>query len=114
MNKTDTVFVWMLFLLATNTAVIVTLLRERIVFRRIRDEIARFLPAGYDPKRLDYPYLFGFTTPPAWAEALAAHRDQSPGHSARGSWERFRAIRGFLMLVEVALVVGFALWMALG
>lgn len=114
LNKTQGVFIWMMFLLAANTGVILTLLRERIVFRRFRDEVAGFLPKGYDPKRLDYPYIFTFTTPPAWARALAAHRERYPEHRYRASWERFLSIRNVLMGAELLTLVGFVGWVVLG
>ncbi|MFN9298353.1 MAG: hypothetical protein ACK6DZ_11650 [Acidobacteriota bacterium] len=114
MNKTQGVFLWMMFLLAANTGVILTLLRERIVFRRFRDEISGFLPPGYDPKRLDYPYLFSFTTPPAWSRALAVHRQRHPEHPYRTSWDRFVAIRRVLMLGELLTLAAFVLWMLFG
>ncbi len=104
----------MLFLLAGNTGALLTLFRERMVFRTFRDELTGYLPPGYDPKRLDYPYLFDFITPPAWAEALRLHREQKPEHRPRGAWERFRRIRTVLMLSEIALLAGFVVWALLG
>ncbi len=111
MDKTQGVFIWMMFLLAANTGVILTLLRERIAFRRVRDEIAAYLPKGYDPKRLDYPYIFPFTTPPAWARALSAHVSNFPEHPARSSWRRFVSIRNVLMIGEVFTLAAFVVWM---
>ncbi|MEO5953441.1 MAG: hypothetical protein ABIQ44_13330 [Chloroflexia bacterium] len=113
MDKTQNVLIWMMFLLAGNTGVVLTLLRERIVFRRIRDEIAGFLPKGYDPKRLDYPYIFPFTTPPAWSRALLLHVEAFPEHPIRASWERFLRIRNVLMVGEALTIVGFVGWMLL-
>jgi hypothetical protein len=112
-SRAQSVMLWMMFLLATNTGVVLTLLRERIAFRRIRDEIAGFLPAGYDPKRLDYPYIFSFTTPPAWACAHLAHAEKFPDHKLRQVWERFLRIRNVLMLGEVATLLAFVGWMLL-
>lgn len=103
----------MMFLLAANTGVGLTLVRERIVFRRLRDEIAGFLPKGYDPKRLDYPYIFPFTTPPAWARALALHIEQFPDHPLRTSWQRFLQIRNVLMIGEALTLGAFVVWMLL-
>lgn len=103
----------MMFLLAANTGVGLTLLRERIAFRRIRDEIAAQLPKGYDPNRLAYPYLFSFITPPSWADALAQHIALFPIHPARSSWQRFVSIRNVLMLAEVFTLVAFVVWMLL-
>lgn len=100
-----------MFLLAANTGVILTLLRERIAFRRVRDEIAAYLPKGYDPKRLDYPYLFPFTTPPAWVRALSVHVSNFPEHPARTSWRRFVSIRNVLMIGEVFTLAAFVVWM---
>ncbi len=111
MEKAQTVFLWMMFLLAANTGVILTLLRERIAFRRVREEIAAFLPKGYDPKRLDYPYIFSFTTPPAWARALAQHQQSFPEHPARTAWRRFVSIRNVLMVGEVITLAGFVGWL---
>jgi hypothetical protein len=113
LDKTQGVFLWMMFLLAANTGVVLTLLRERIAFRRIRDEIAAYLPQGYDAKRLDYPYIFPFTTPPAWARALATHRTNFPEHAGRAAWQRFVSIRNVLMVGEVLTLVGFAGWVFL-
>lgn len=104
----------MMFLLAANTGVGLTLLRERIVFRLIRDEIAGFLPPGYDPKRLDYPYIFPFTTPPAWARALALHIEKFPDHARRASWQRFVRIRNVLMVGEALTLAAFVVWMLVG
>jgi hypothetical protein len=104
----------MMFLLAANTGVLLTLFRERIFFRAFRDELTTFLPPGYDPKRLDYPYLFGFLTPPAWAEALRGHEERFPGHPARGRWDQFRKLRTGLMLSELLMVGAFVGWMILG
>ena len=103
----------MMFLLAANTGVGLTLLRERIAFRRIRAEIAAQLPKGYDPTRLAYPYLFSFITPPSWADALAQHITLFPIHPARSSWQRFVSIRNVLMLAEVFTLVAFVVWMLL-
>src|SRR5262249_14434586 len=114
LDKTQQVFLWMLFLLATNTGVLLTLFRERIVYRGFREELNRFLPPNYDPKRLDYPFLFAFLTPPAWAEALRLHQEQLPEHRLRLSWLRFRKIRSLLMILEVAIVALFVVWMLLG
>lgn len=114
MDKTHAVFVWMMFLLAANTGALLTLLRERIVFRQFRDEVGRFLPPGYDPKRLDYPFLFGFTTPPSWAAALQSHERQFPEHPARQRWSQFRKLRGLLMAGELILMGAFIVWMILG
>ena len=102
-----------MFLLAANTGVGLTLLRERIVFRKLRDEIAGFLPEGYDPKRLDYPYIFSFTTPPAWARALLLHIEKFPQHPLRGSWLRFVRIRNVLMVGEAVTLAAFVVWMLL-
>lgn len=114
MDKTHAVFVWMMFLLAANTGALLTLLRERIVFRQFRDEVGRFLPPGYDPNRLDYPYLLSFTTPPSWAAALRSHEDQFPGHPARERWSQFRRLRSILMAAELLLFAAFIVWMILG
>lgn len=114
MDKAQGVMLWMMFLLAGNTGVVLTLLRERIVFRKIRDEIAALLPPGYDPKRLDYPYIFPFTTPPAWARALERHVEQQPEHKLRSTWERFRRMRNVLMIGEGLTIVGFVGWVFLG
>jgi len=111
LDKTQGVFIWMMFLLAANTGVILTLLRERIAFRRVRDEIAAYLPKGYDPKRLDYPYIFPFTTPPAWARALSTHIGNFPEHPARTAWRRFVSIRNILMIGEVFTLAAFVVWM---
>ncbi len=104
----------MMFLLAANTGALLTLLRERIVFRQFRDEVGKFLPPGYDPKRLDYPFLFGFTTPPSWLAALRAHAEQFPEHPARARWSQFRKLRGVLMTGELILVAAFIVWAILG
>ncbi len=112
-SRAQTVMLWMMFLLAANTGVILTIVRERIAFRRIREEIAAFLPTGYDPKRLDYPFLFSFTTPPAWDRARAIHVEKFPTHQLRLVWERFVRIRTVLMLGEVATLVAFVGWMVL-
>lgn len=114
MDKTHAVFVWMMFLLAGNTGALLTLLRERIVFRQLREEIGKFLPPGYDPKRLDYPFLFGFTTPPSWASALRAHEEQFPEHPARHRWNQFRKLRSVLMGGEFVLLAAFIVWVILG
>ena len=100
-----------MFLLAANTGVVLTLLRERIAFRRIRDELASLLPPGYDPKRLDYPYIFPFTTPPAWGRALQDHIAKFPAHPPRTSWQRFVSIRNVLMIGEVFTLLAFVGWM---
>ena len=113
-DRTQSIFIWMMFLLAANTGVLLTLLRERIAFRRVRDDIAVGLPAGYDPKRLDYPYLFSFLTPPAWRDALAAHESQYPEHPTRQAWQRFHSLRTALMIVEFASVLVFIGWVLLG
>jgi len=113
LNRTQTVLIWMMFLLAANTGVGLTLLRERIAFRRIRDEIAGFLPKGYDPRRLDYPYMFPFTTPLAWKLALDQHISQHPEHTSRKSWARFVSIRNVLMIGEVVTLAAFVVWMLL-
>jgi hypothetical protein len=113
-DRTQGVLIWMMFLLAANTGVVLTLLRERIAFRRIREEIVGFLPPGYDPKRLDYPYIFPFTTPPAWARALKLHQDQFPEHGARSAWQRFVSIRTVLMIGEALTLVAFVVWMVVG
>ncbi len=102
-----------MFLLAANTGVLLTLLRERIAFRRVREEVAAGLPAGYDATRLDYPYLFSFLTPPAWANALAAHEAHFPEHSARQAWRRFHSLRTALMFGEFAAVLVFIAWVLL-
>ena len=112
-DRTQTIFIWMMFLLAANTGVLLTLLRERIAFRRVREEVARYLPAGYDPKRLDYPYLFSFLTPPAWREALAAHESSLPDHPVRQAWRRFHSLRTALMIGEFAAVLVFIVWVLL-
>ncbi|WP_155121416.1 hypothetical protein [Bryobacter aggregatus] len=104
----------MMFLLAANTGVLLTLLRERIAFRAVRDEIARLLPPGYDPRRLDYPYLFSFLTPPAWRDALRAHESQFPDHRPRLAWQRFLKLRTILMLGEIAVIFAFVVWMLIG
>ncbi len=114
MDRTQTVLIWMMFLLAANTGVGLTLLRERIAFRRVRGEIAAYLPKGYDPNRLSYPYLFSFLTPPAWASALAQHNQLFPIHPARSSWQRFVSIRNVLMIAEVITLAAFVCWMLLG
>jgi hypothetical protein len=114
LDKTQAVLIWMMFLLAANTGVVLTLLRERIAFRRIRDEIAGFLPPGYDAKRLDYPYIFPFTTPPAWGRALQLHIEKFPEHAPRLSWQRFVSIRNVLMIGEVVTLIAFVAWMLLG
>lgn len=103
----------MMFLLAANTGVVLTLLRERIAFRRIREEIAGLLPPGYDSKRLDYPYIFPFTTPPAWARALQDHVLKFPDHPPRLSWQRFVSIRNVLMIGEGITLAVFVAWMLL-
>jgi len=113
LDKTQAVLIWMMFLLAANTGVVLTLLRERIAFRRIRDELAGLLPPGYDPKRLDYPYIFPFTTPPAWGRALQDHIDKFPDHQPRISWQRFVSIRNVLMVGEVVTLIAFVAWMLL-
>jgi len=113
LDRTQSVLIWMMFLLAANTGVGLTLLRERIVFRRIREEIAGFLPPGYDPKRLDYPYIFPFTTPVSWATALDAHRERFPDHPVRASWQRFVRIRNVLMVGEAVTLAAFVAWMLL-
>lgn len=112
-DRIQTIFIWMMFLLAANTGVLLTLLRERIAFRRMRDEVAAGLPAGYDPKRIDYPYLFSFLTPPAWAAALAAHEARFPEHPARQAWRRFHSLRTALMIGEFAAVLVFIAWVLL-
>ncbi len=114
LEKTQSVFIWMMFLLAANTGVLLTLFRERVFFRMFRDELTRFLPPGYDPKRLDYPFLFGFLTPPAWGEALRAHGERFPEHPARGRWEQFRKMRLGLMVSELLMVAAFVVWAILG
>ncbi len=114
MDRTQGVMLWMMFLLAANTGVGLTLLRERIVFRQLREEIAAFLPTGYDPKRLDYPYIFPFTTPPSWARALALHIEKYPQHALRAAWQRFLKIRNVLMLAEAITLLAFVAWMLLG
>ncbi|GAB4370769.1 MAG: hypothetical protein OHK0021_13530 [Bryobacter sp.] len=114
MDRTQDVFLWMAFLLATNTGIVLTLLRERIVFRTFRDELGRLLPPGYDPNRLDYPYLFDFLTPPAWREALRQHTERMSVHPARDRWLTFRRIRTVLMGVEGLLVVAFVVWAVMG
>lgn len=108
------ILTWIVLLLATNTGVILTLLRERLVFRLFREELERLLPPGYDPKRLDYPYIFDFTVPPAWREALAKHEQRMSVHPARDRWLIFRRIRNVLMVVEVLLIFAFAAWMVMG
>lgn len=103
-----------MFLLAANTGALLTLLRERIVFRQFRDEVGKFLPPGYDPNRLDYPFLFGFTTPPSWAAALASHEGQFPEHPPRQRWKQFRKLRSVLMAGELILFAAFIVWMIIG
>lgn len=114
LDRTRDVMLWMMFLLAANTGVGLTLVRERMVFRRLREEIAGFLPPGYDPKRLDYPYVFPFTTPPAWARALQLHMEKFPEHPVRASWQRFLRIRNVLMVGEAVTLVAFVVWMVVG
>ncbi len=113
MNRIESIFLWMMFLLATNTGVLLTMLRERIYFRRLREEIAQYLPPGYDPKRLDYPYLFDFLTPPSWKDALARHVESFTNHPARKQWLQFRTLRLVLMVVELLAVLAFVVWMLL-
>jgi hypothetical protein len=114
LDKAHSVFVWMMFLLAANTGALLTLLRERIVFRQFRSEVGSFLPPGYDPDRLDYPFLFGFTTPPSWAAALRMHEEQFPQHPARSRWSQFRKLRSVLMVLELFLIAAFIVWAILG
>jgi hypothetical protein len=110
MEKAQGVFFWMMLLLAANTGVLLTMLRERIFFRAVAEELGRLLPAGYDPKRLSYPYMFTFLTPPAWKAALERHLSEKPTHAARDLWLRFRKLRHWLMGIELAMVVAFILW----
>lgn len=114
MDKDRLVLVWMLFLLATNTAVLLTLLRERITFRLIRDGIVAFLPPGYDSQRLSYPFLFDRLAPPSWRAALATYEQLESANAQRKRWRQFQKIRIGLMLAEVAGIFLFAVWMALG
>lgn len=114
MEKDRLVLVWMLFLLATNTGVLLTLLRERITFRMIRDSIVAFLPPGYDSKRLAYPFLFDRLAPPSWRAALAAYEQSDSSNLQLRRWRQFQKIRTGLMLAEVAGILLFAVWMALG
>jgi hypothetical protein len=85
-----------------------------VFFRAVGDEIARYLPKGYDPKRLAYPYMFTFTTPPAWRDALAKHIESAPDHPRRQLWLRFRTLRNWLMAAELVGVLAFVAWFAFG
>lgn len=114
MSKPEAIIGWIVFLLSANTGVILTLLRERIYFAKLRQEVAGFLPQGYDPNRLEYPYILDRFTPPAWREALAQHHRQFPDHPARKRWLLFRSLRHWLMLAELAAVLAFAVWLVLG
>jgi hypothetical protein len=114
MSKPEAVIGWIVFLLSANTGVILTLLRERIYFSKVRSELGRFLPEGYDPNRLEYPYILDPFTPPAWREALAQHVKQFAEHPARQRWLLFRRLRMWLMLAELAVVLAFAVWLVLG
>lgn len=113
MTKFEGIFGWMVFLLSANSGVLLTLMRERIYFTKLREELARFLPAGYDPKRLDYPYILDWFTPPSWREALEQHVEAFPDHPARKRWLMFRSLRHWLMLAELAAVLAFAAWFLL-
>lgn len=110
MTNYEGLFGWIVFLLSANTGVILTLLRERIYFGTLREEIGRFLPPGYDPKRLDYPYILDYFTPPSWRDALEQHQTAFPEHPARKRWLMFRRLRHWLMLAELAAVLAFAVW----
>jgi hypothetical protein len=113
MSKPEALIGWIVFLLSANTGVILTLLRERIYFGKLRGEVGRFLPDGYDPNRLEYPYILDAFTPRAWREALRQHCEQFPSHPARQRWLLFRRLRHWLMWAEIAAVLAFAAWLVL-
>lgn len=113
MGKDKLVFGWMLFLLATNTGVLLTMLRERVAFRVIRERIAAYLPPGYDPSRLSYPFLFDRLAPPSWRAALAEFERVSPEDPHGRRWRQFQKLRSGLMLAEIVGVLLFVVWMVL-